>query len=434
MKKITGRAVSVLLIAALVVFGMVMYLLRYIDEGEKWALYFSRANSGSSGVLIDRNGEMLAAFDATHNLYNADQLTREANFHVTGDYWGRTGTGLISRYFKDIQDFSLLTGTTRTESSMLQLTVDAKLNNVIYEALGKTKNACMLVCNYRTGELLGMVSTPTVDPMDAVTPPREGAYINRCISSAFTPGSVFKLITSAAAIEHIANIDEESFWCDEEYDIAGVTITCMGPHYTQSFREALANSCNVAFAQIAVRLGQDTMIDYVRQYGFLDTHELSGIPTAKGGYPLDFVGDPELAWSGIGQSTDLVCPYSMLRYLCAIANDGQLIEPRIVRTDSVPEPTRLLASGTAERLHDMMRFNVEDHYEPELNFPGLPLCAKTGTAELAEGIEPHSWFVGFLEDEEHPYAFVTLIENGGYGITAAGSTANKVLQWVVNNL
>ena len=94
----------------------------------------------------------------------------------------------------------------------------------------------------------------------------------------------------------------------------------------------------------------------------------------------------------------------------------------------------MLATGTAERLRDMMRFNVTEHYEPDVNFPGLPLCAKTGTAEIAEGIDPHSWFVGFLEDEAHPYAFVTLIENGGYGITAAGSTANEVLQWAVNNL
>ena len=432
MKKITGRAVSVLLIAALVMFGMVMYLAQYIEHGQEWALYFSRANSGSTGVLIDRNGEMLAAFDATHNLFSSDQLTREANYHVTGDYWGRTGTGLITRYWKELQDFSLLTGTTRAESSILQLNINAELNNKMYRAIGKNNNGCMMLCNYRTGELLGMVSSPAMDPLFPEGDIRDGTFINRCVSASFTPGSVFKLITSAAAIENIPNIDELSFECEGEYDIAGVTITCMAEHGTQSFEQALANSCNCAFAQIAVMLGQDTMVKYVRDYGFLESHELSGIPAVAGNYPLEFVGDPELAWSGIGQSTDLVCPYTMLRFLCAVANDGILVEPDIVRNSNSAEPVRLMAAGTAEKLQRMMRINVVEHYGQE-NFPGLELCAKTGTAELGD-TEPHSWFAGFLTDEEHPYAFVTLIEHGGFGIEAAGGATNKVLQWAVKEM
>lgn len=433
MKKITARAFSVLLIAALVIVGMVSYITRYIDNGEKWALYFSRANSGSSGVLIDRNGQLLAAFDSTNNLFSNDKLIREANYHVTGDYWGRTGTGIITRYWKELQDFSLLTGTTRTQSSILQLNINAQLNNKIYETLGPDRNACMLVCNYKTGELLGMVSTPSVDPMDPSGEVKDGAYINRCLSAVFTPGSTFKLVTAAAAIENISNLDQRLFWCDEEYKIAGVPIHCTASHYNQTFEQALSNSCNIAFAQIAVMLGQDTMVDYVTKYGFLDNQRLSGIVTSKGVYPTEFVGDPELGWSGIGQSTDMVCPYAMLRFLCAVANGGMLIEPEIVRTYDDPTPTRFMAEGTADKLKQMMNYNVVDHYEGEKNFPGLKLCAKTGTAELGDGTS-HSWFVGFLADDEHPYAFVTLIERAGYGITAAGGATNEVLQWAVRNM
>ena len=433
MRKITSRAFLVLLIAAFVIYGMGAYLVRYIDHGQEWALYFSRANSGSTGALLDREGVTLAYFDATQSSFSSDGLTRVANYHVTGDYWGRTGTGILSRYWKDLQDYNIITGTTKAENGVLQLNVDAKLNNVIYEALGEDSKGAMLLCNYRTGELYGMVSTPSVDPLQAEGEIKDGAYINRCVSAAFTPGSVFKLITAAAAIEQIPDIDQMSFYCEKEYDIAGVTITCSGTHYNQTFEQALSNSCNIAFAQLAVMLGQNTMIDYVTDYGFLDSHSLDGISTAAGSYPLEFVGDPELGWSGIGQSTDLVCPYSMLRYVCAIANGGMLIEPQLVMTEGQPLPSRLMEESTADRLRQMMSYNVVSHYGGEESFPGLKLCAKTGTAELGDG-GSHAWFAGFLADEEHPYAFVTLVERGGGGLTVAGGITNQVLQWAVENL
>ena len=422
-----------LLLAALVVCGMGVYLARYIAHGEQWALYFSRANAGSTGHIVDRNGITLAFFDETRSVYSPDRITRAANYHITGDYWGRTGTGILSRLWDDMHGFSLLTGTTHVASSaQLELTYDARLNNKIYEAIGEWASGCMLVCNYRTGEMLGMVSTPSVDPLDTSGEQRDGAFINRCISASFTPGSIFKLITAAAAIERIPDIEQRSWYCEEEYKIAGVPFHCVADHYTQNFEQALANSCNIAFAQIAVSLGQNTMIEYVRKYGFLDKHSLDGIPTAKGSYPLEFVGDPETGWSGIGQSTDLVVPYSMLRFLCAVANGGNLIEPHFLPGET-PVISELVRPATAERLRQLMRNNAVSHYEADINFPGLPICAKTGTAELGDG-DSHSWFVGFLDDEDHPYAFVTLIERGGFGLSRAGVITNKVLQWAVKNM
>ena len=411
--------------------GMGVYVLRYVEHGKDWALFFSRANSGSTGQLIDRNGVTLAYFDGVHNVFAPERLVRAANYHVTGDYWGRTGTGIITRFWDGVQGFSLLTGTTRTTDRQLMLTYDAALNTKIYEELGEYSSGCMLVCNYRTGELLGMVSTPSVDPVDGTGEQREGAFINRCISASFTPGSIFKLITAAAAIENIPNIDSRSWYCEGEHEIAGVPFVCVTDHYTQNFDQALANSCNVAFAQIAVSVGQDTMIRYVRDYGFLDGHSLDGIPTAKGSYPLDFVGDPETGWSGIGQSTDLVCPYSMLRFLCAVANGGTLIEPHFLREEA-PQVSVLVKPATADRLGRMMRNNAVSHYDGDTLFPGMNVCAKTGTAELGDGAS-HSWFVGFLDDEDHPYAFVTLVERGGFGLTRAGAVASEVMKWAVKN-
>ena len=428
MKKITNRAVSVLLLAALIIAGLVLYTLRYIDDGRDWALAFSRANSGSSGSLTDRNGVLLAAFDATESRYADDAATRTACYAVTGDFWGRSGTGALSRFWSDMHSFSLMTGTTHAKETDLQLTVDASLCRTAYEALAGRKGAVMLM-DYRSGEVLCMVSSPAVDPLDNSEPP-DGAYLNRCLSSCFTPGSVFKLVTAAAAIETVPNMDERSFYCEGDYEIAGVNIHCSGVHDTQNFEEALANSCNVAFAQIAVKVGQENLIDYARAYGLLDAHELDGIPSAAGSYPLDFIGDPELAWSGIGQSTDLVNPYAMLRFVAAVANGGKLAEPHLIAGRSGPV-TRLVNEDTAERLGAMMNYNVVSHYDGASNFPGLRLCAKTGTAEIGDG-SSHAWFVGYLLDEQHPYAFVVLVENGGGGLYAAGPVANSLLQAAVS--
>ena len=430
MKKITRRAFAVLLLAALVIVGMTGYVLRYVEHGRDWALSFSRANSGSTGAILDRNGLPLATFTPTRNSFAEDARIRLANYHVTGDFWDRTGTGLLTSYWKDLQGYSPITGTTVAANTTLQLNVDAELNARAYAALGGQKGA-VLMTNYKTGELLILVSAPAVDPSDPNAVPEDGAYINRALSASFVPGSVFKLVTAAAAIENIPDIEQRSFYCEGAITIAGVDIICSDAHYTQSFEQALSNSCNVAFARIGIMLGQDTLARYVREFGFLDRQVLDGIPTAAGNFPLDFVGDPELGWASIGQSTDMICPYSLLRFVSAVANDGILCEPKLIDDGTEPILSRYMSADTAQQLQQMMRYNVIHHYEGDVNFPGLPLCAKTGTAELGDGTS-HAWFTGFLQDEEHPYAFVVFVEQGGGGLTVAGAAANSILQFAIH--
>ena len=429
MKKITTRAASVLLLAMLVIMGMNVYILRYIDQGRSWALTFARLNTESTGTILDRNGELLAYFDANRNEYSSDQTTRIANYHVTGDYWGRSATGVLTAFWSEMQGYSLLTGTTHNENSVLNLTIDAQLNRVAYYAIHDQKAAVMMM-NYRTGEVMVMVSTPAVDPADPNEIPADGAYINRCLSASFAPGSVFKLVTAAAAIETLPDMFERSFYCEGEYEVAGVPITCIAPHYTQTFEQALSNSCNVAFAQIAIRVGQDTLVKYVRDFGFLDRQSLNGIRTAAGRFPTEFVGDPELGWAGVGQSTDMVCPYAMLRFVAAIGNDGVLCEPTLLLNGDDPVRSRFVDASTAQRLGEMMHYNVVSHYGGDESFPGLRLCAKTGTAERGDGTN-NSWFVGFLDDDAHPYAFVVMVEGGSFGITSAAPIANAFLQAAV---
>lgn len=425
MKQITNRAVSVLLLAAFVIVGTLLYVFRYVDHGQDWAAAYSRENAGASGALIDRNGVVLASYSPHESLFQEDEELRRANYHVTGDYYGRTGTGLLTDY----QDYSLLTGSSRSRNAVLYLNVDSELNRRAWQVLDGRPGA-VLVTNYKTGELLCMVSSPTIDPLEAEPDPPEGAYLNRCLAASFVPGSVFKLVTAAAAIEKIPDLSERRFLCEGAVEIAGVEIVCSGYHGEQTFEEALSNSCNVAFSQIAVELGQEAMVKKVRDLGFLDSQRLDGIPTVAGSFPTDFVGDPELGWAGVGQSTDLICPYAMLRYVSAIANDGVLLGPQLVRDGSTGTAERLLKTETAKDLQRLMHYNVVNGYG-EYRFPGLALCGKTGTAERGDG-SSNAWFVGFLADEEHPYAFVVMIERGGSGLGAAGSAANEILQFAVN--
>ena len=430
MKKIRSRAVSVLLVAALVFVGLAFFVKKDYEKGREWALYFSSFNSGAQGTILDRNQIPLARFNGTNNTFSEDTPTRIANYHVTGDYWGRTGTGVLSRYWSSSQEYDFLHGTTKSMISTLPLSIDCNINNKAYNLLREAGKGAVMICNYKTGEVVCMTSCPSVDPLDN-SEPEDGAYINRCLSASYTPGSTFKLVTSAAAIETLPNLDSWTFYCTGETSIAGVPVTCMAAHGQQTFREALANSCNCAFAQISVKLGQNTLIDYARQYGFLDKQEIDGITTAAGNFPLEFVGDPETAWAGIGQSTDLVCPYTMLRYVSAIANGGLVAEPSMIASEELPEMTPVINGATARKMQSAMRNNVITHYEGDTLFPGLDLCAKTGTAEVGDGTS-NSWFTGFLQDDEHPYAFVALVEGGGFGLWTAGLMMNDLLQYAVN--
>ena len=261
MKKLNRRAFSVLLLALFIAIGMLTYVQRFLESGENWASYFSRLNSLSEGTITDRNGILLAAFTANDNRFNEDRTTRIANYHVTGDFWDRTGTGMLTNFSRQLHSYSPITGMTQTKRIEMTLNVDAVIDNKAYAALAGRKGAVGVV-NYRTGELLCMVSSPAIDPTEPEPKVLDGVYINRLISAAFVPGSIFKLITAAAAIETLTTIWQRTFFCEGEAEVAGVKIVCPFEHYTQDFPGALANSCNIAFSQIAIMVGQTEMINH----------------------------------------------------------------------------------------------------------------------------------------------------------------------------
>ena len=431
MKKIRRRAYSALLVALCLLFGTGVYIYRFAVHGREWASFSGNAAVYENGRVItgtvtDRNGLLLAAVEDGRRVFAGDAAVRTACVHAVGDREGNIGTGALRIYSDALSAYSPVTGLD-ADGGTVALSIDARLNVAALDALAGRRGAVALM-DYTTGEMLCMVSSPAFDPdegFDELDSAYEGAYLNRVLSAAYTPGSVFKLVTLTAAIEQFPDLYERRFSCAGSLTVDGNQINCTGVHGSQTIEQALANSCNCAFAQLALELGGETLAQYAARLGVSGRGALDAAGTAAGRFDAAADGSAALAWSGVGQSTDLVCPLAMLRLSAAIGNGGEAAAPTLLRTGSGARE-RLLSADTAEKLKAMMNYNVVSVYG-QWNFPGLALCAKSGTAEVGDG-SSHAWFTGFLDDDAHPYAFVVLIENGGSGARNAGPVANALLQ------
>lgn len=453
MKKIERRAVVCAILALLLAAGLCLFLVRYLLDGGSWASSaFNRHLYNSDGVLasgtvLDRDGDVLSTAEDGKRTYYDNETVRKATLHAVGDLQGNIGTGALNAFADKLTGYNLLNGAFGAErGSDLYLTIDARYNYEAYQALNGHAGT-VAVYNYKTGEILCMVSAPSYDPLhvpaDIETNDRyKGAYLNRFLSSTFTPGSVYKTVTMAAALEELPDLDSRTWTCTGSVQIGEETIICSGTHGEQHIGDAFANSCNVAFAQIAAELGADTLRKYTEKAGLTDSYSVDGLPTAKGSFTWTDITDGELGWAGVGQGQDLVNPCALMVYMGAIAGGGKAAEPYLIEKTvsalglpSLPHITKktgtLISGATAEKLADMMAANVEKTYGTG-RFPNMDICAKSGTAEVGEGQTPHAWFAGFLRNEDAPYAFVVLVENGGGGSSVAGTVAGRVLDVIVN--
>ena len=450
MKTIGRRSFLLLLIAAGFFFGLGVFLYGLVTDGGNWAVqpfngHLTDGGTASSGRVLDRNGNVVAQTVNGERVYAEDEETRRALLHAVGDTNGYISTSVQSVYRSELSGYTLLNGlgspTGSTSGCDITLTLDSSLCRLAREELG-SRNGAVAVVNYRTGELLCMVSTPDFDPenlpadLDTNTA-YSGAYLNKVLSSTFTPGSIFKVVTAAAAIETFSDLDSREWDCSGSVIINGNKITDVSFYGKLSFKDALAHSSNVAFAEIAVELGTDKMAAQALSMGFGRSFSLDGIPTVASSYNISGATDDELGWSGVGQYTDLVNPFHMLVLMDAVANGGTPVMPYLVQKIALPSGfavktgsgsagSALLQSSTAERLKEYLRYNVTSEYGDSL-FPGLEVCAKTGTAEV-DGADPTCWMVGFSSNQATPLAFVVMVENSSSGsIASAGKIASSVM-------
>ena len=444
MKKIERRAVICLILALMLTAGLLLFSIRFVTKGGSWASSaFNRHLYDSNGVLLsgtilDRDGDTLSGIENGKRTYYGDATVRKATLHAVGDLQGNIGTGALNAFADRLTGYNLLNGAFGADRGRnLTLTIDARYNYEAYQALNGHAGT-VAVYNYRTGEILCMVSAPSYDPLnvpeDIDTNDRyRGAYVNRFLSSTFTPGSIYKTVTLTAAIETLPDFFQRTWTCTGSVEIGGETITCSGTHGQEDIHDAFANSCNVVFAQLAQEMGASTMKKYTEKAGLMNSYSIDGLPTAKGSFSYDGIRDSDLGWAGIGQDQDLVNPCSMMVWMGAIANGGKAAQPYLLESKlKLSHKTgTLIDSGTAETVADMMADNVERTYGTA-RFPNMDLCAKSGTAEVGADQKPHAWFAGFLRNEDTPYAFIVLVENGGGGSSVAGTVAGKVLDVMVN--
>lgn len=448
MHRVTNRTWIVVLFILILVGGMGFFLVEYAMEAEDWVSFtgsphvYNKSNLGY-GTVYDRSGTVL--LDTTDERTYADDLSvRKSTVHWLGDRQGNINAAALASYAGEMAGFDKLNGIYAYGGTQGQaaLTLSAQVQAAALEALGERKGT-VAVYNYKTGEILCAVTSPNYDPdnapdiSDDTSGAFEGLYLNRFIQSTYPPGSIFKLVTTAAALDCVPGILDMTFTCTGTYEYeVGSDVSCEKAHGTKDLKSALASSCNCCFAQITELVGKENMEKYVAQFQVMESVSFDGITTAKGNYDVSEAIPVELAWSGIGQYTNLINPCAYLRFVGAIANGGVGVEPYLVAEVTVGEETtysartekteRLMSKDIAETLQAYMRNNVEAVYGAG-NFPGLTVCGKSGTSQLGGDKASNAMFTGFVADEEYPLAFIAVVEGGGYGSSTCVPVLSKVL-------
>lgn len=452
MKRISRRMILLIVLIAVLALGTGVFLVNYFLNAGRWVVFsgsphvYSGSNL-STGTVTDRSGVLL--LDSTDGrTYSDDAELRKATMHLLGDRFGYISAPVLNDYADELVGFTPVDGvySLMESSNQAVLTISSSAQKVAQAALAGRKGA-IGVYNYKTGEILCAVTSPSYDPDNMpdvehdVTGAYDGVYLNRFFQTSYVPGSIFKVLTSAAALETLPDAETRTFYCGGSCQIGGDTINCNGVHGTITLQRALAVSCNVAFAQLAVDLGAEVLTQYAQKLGITEPLEFDGMTLASGSFDLTGAVDSQIAWSGIGQYTDLVNPCQYMSFMGAVAGGGQAARPYLMKSvknalghgyeAETEMMDRVLERSTCDRLAEMMRNNVVNMYG-QWQFPDLYVCAKSGTAELGPTETPHATFAGFIRDDNYPLAFIVIVEHGGSGSATCAPIAGRVLQACVD--
>ena len=433
MKRIAMRSFAIWLLVLTLLGGIGFFLVEYLIYGDEWVLsqgspHIYNGDNINTGVVVDREGILL--LDTSGNrTYSATQELRSATVHWMGDRYGYISAPAIASYAKEMSGFDLMTGLYSDTGGQAKLTLSARLQLAAQEAMGDRKGTVAMY-NYKTGELLCALTTPNYDPdnvpdMDEDLEGKyEGVYMNRFTQSVYIPGSIFKIVTTAAALEEIEDIREQTFKCTGKQEYGKYDVTCEKKHGKLDLSGAMAQSCNCAYAQIVEQLGGETLKKYVEKYAVTQRISFDGLTTAAGNFDITDAAPVQVAWSGIGQHKDQINPARFLTFMGTIANDGVEVTPHIMESitcsgretyrAATVTGERIMSAEVARELQELMRGNVVDKYGVE-EFPELTVCAKSGTGQVGGEKEANAMFAGFVMDEDYPIAFFAAVEDSGYG-------------------
>jgi peptidoglycan glycosyltransferase len=348
----------------------------------------------------------------------------------------------------------------------LQLTINHDLQVAAAEALGDQAGA-VVAMDPRTGEILALVSQPTFDPNRllgtgagpagaALEADPDAPLLNRALDATYPPGSTFKIVTAAAALETGQASPGTSFPDPVELALPGSTATIRnysrrpcGSDGSVTLAFAFARSCNTTFAQIGMNLGADALVRAAEDFGFnseipLDADPAVSVVPEAAGFGDDL---PAIAQTAIGQRDVRASPLQMLLTSSAVANGGEVVEPRLVSGVFNADGEMVSATGpvvwrratspaTAGVLANLMEQVVQSGTGAAAAIDGVRVAGKTGTAEVP-GAAPHAWFTGFApvgaSPDEPQIAVVVLVESGGdVGDEATGgSVAAPIARTVI---
>ncbi|WP_062382587.1 peptidoglycan D,D-transpeptidase FtsI family protein [Demequina iriomotensis] len=355
----------------------------------------------------------------------------------------------------------LVSGETQRGASV-ELTLSAQVQEAAASALGDSAGA-VVALDPRSGEVLAMVTSPTYDPAtlaghdsaevnenyQALLSQEDGPLVNRAIAGdLYPPGSTFKLIVSAAALEAGYDADSELYAPDQlELPQSSNTLgnyggeSCSANEF-QTLADSLAMSCNTSFANLGMQLGWNLVARKAEEFGW---GEQLSIPLAVTPSVLpDNPDDAQTAMSSIGQFDVRATPLQMAMVAAGIANDGVLMRPYLVDSvrdanlrlveDAEPEEmSQPMSRADANELTDMMVQVVEAGTGSAARIDGVSVAGKTGTAETGTDERPHTWFVGFAPANDPVVAVAVLVENGGSteGEVTGGKVAAPIARAVM---
>ena len=366
MKKVSRRALFALALAIVLAAGTLAFCVKYAVNADKWVTFSGSPHvyTGTNltgGKIYDRTGaRILNTTDG--RVYSSDAAVRAATVHLLGDRYGYISAPLLGNFAEQMIGYDKITGLSEASkgTASARLTISADVQKAALQALG-SYHGTVGVYNYKTGEILCAVTSPSYDPDNIPdiagdeTGDYDGVYLNRFFDAAYTPGSIFKLVTSAAALEADAASKDQTYTCTGETIIGGQKIICMGEHGTLSMTQALAHSCNVYYGELAAALGKDKLQAAADRLGLNGTLRCDGY-TARSTVDLSDADEGSVAWAGIGQYTDQVTALQFLRFMGVIAGGGEAAEPYLMQKISRNDRAAALCrDGNYARRHDAQR-------------------------------------------------------------------------------
>lgn len=405
-------------------------------------------------------GEPIASSVPVDDAFGYQRVYAQGELYaaVTGYYsvvFGRTG---IERYANDYLNGSsdalwwnrlqnLISGED-PQGSAVELTIDPAAQQAAWDALGNQRGA-VVALDPSTGAILAMVSKPSFDPntlaghttsevnatYQALNATDGQPLVNKTIAgNLYPPGSTFKLVTSAAALEAGTVTPETEIPAPDQLQLPQTSTmlnnfggeSC-SPTGTMTLSDALRISCNTAFAQLGIDLGAPALAEQAEAFGFGNPLAVP-MPVTPSYFPTEIAGEPlngaQTALSAIGQLDDRVTPLQVALVSAAIANDGTLMTPYLVKQVRTPdlsvafsaEPEKLgtpVDAQTAHELRDMMVSVVQSGTGTAAQIPGVQVAGKSGTAETVKDAAPHAWFTAFAPANDPQVVVAVIIENGG---------------------